>query len=290
MPVAVDVLLPDESRATLRHGSIIGRLRAASICIPDPRISEAHAMVSLRGRAVRLLGLRGRFYVDGRTCSEVDLSAGMAVHLARDLALRILEVRVPERVPALRAEGMPEQTLLGLTSIHASPPRLTPKWVSDADEVVWPGDDGWFRRDGTPLRPGPLQLGATAFEVREVRTMGVSDTIAGTGFTSALTLECYFDVVHLKRGGRTLVTIRGTGARMVSELASIRQPVAWEALAQRLWGDLDPPLLRKRWDMQLYRLRKLLRTNKIRTDLVCSHGTGLVELVLTDHDQVIDHA
>ena len=77
---------------------------------------------------------------------------------------------------------------------------------------------------------------------------------------------------------------------MVSELVAIRQPVAWEALAQRVWGDLHPQVLRKRWDMQLYRLRKLLRTHQIRTNLVCSHGTGLVELVLTDGDQVVDHA
>ncbi len=245
-------------------------------------------MVSLRGRTVRLLGLRGRFYVDGRTCTEVDLCPGMDVHLARDVTLRILEVRVPDSVLALRAPGMPEQTLLGLTSIHADPPRLTPKWVSDADEVVWPAEDGWFRRDGRPLEPGPLSLGPTCFEVIERPTQGVSDTVAGTGFAAALTLECYFDVVHLNRGGRTLASIRGTGARLITELVDIRQPVAWEALAQRLWGDIDPQLLRKRWDMQLYRLRKLLRTHQIRTDLVCSHGTGLVELLLTEHDQVID--
>lgn len=290
MQVAVDVLLPDGRCVTLGHGGIIGRLRTATVRIPDPRVSEAHAMVSLRGHTVQLLGLRGRFYVDGETRTRVDLQAGMEVHLARDISLRVLDVRIPDTVLALSAPGMPQQTLLGLTSVFASPPRLQNGWSADADAVLWPSDEGWLRGEGEVLEAGPLQVGDTTFEVREVATQGVADTELGTGFQAPLVLECFYDVVHLRRSGRVEASVSGAGARLISELVSIQQPVAWDDLAKRIWGDdLPPHSLRKRWDMQLYRLRNQLRSHQIRTDLVRSHGTGLVELVLGERDQAVDH-
>lgn len=289
MQVAVELLLPDGARCTVGHGGIIGRLRTATVRIADPRVSEAHAMVSLRGHAVQLLGLRGRFYVDGATRTRIELQAGMEVHLARDVVLRVLDVHVPDTVLGLSAPGMPLQTLLGLTSIFAQPPRLQTGWAAEADEVVWPADDGWLRGEGSPLEPGPLQVGGTTFEVQLVPTQSVAETALGTGFQAPLTVECFYDVVHLRRSGRVEASVSGAGARLLSELVTLKQPVAWDALARTIWGDLPPHSLRKRWDMQLYRLRNQLRARQIRTDLVRSHGTGLVELVLGERDQVVDH-
>jgi len=40
------LLLPDDKAVELGHGDIIGRLWSAALSIPDPRVSEAHAMVS----------------------------------------------------------------------------------------------------------------------------------------------------------------------------------------------------------------------------------------------------
>lgn len=86
----------------------------AELHITDARVSEAHAMISLRGRDVRLLALRGRFAMRGTTLSDVVLQPGMRIALATGLELQIVAVRVPEAVLALRAEG------------HAMQPRATP--------------------------------------------------------------------------------------------------------------------------------------------------------------------
>ena len=48
----------------LVSGDIIGRIWGAALRLDDPQISEAHALVSMRGTALKLLALRGRFVVD----------------------------------------------------------------------------------------------------------------------------------------------------------------------------------------------------------------------------------
>jgi len=50
----------DGSIAELTHGDLIGRLGTAALHFDDARISEAHAMISLRGQELKLLALRGR--------------------------------------------------------------------------------------------------------------------------------------------------------------------------------------------------------------------------------------
>ncbi len=56
--------LPDGTQRDLYPGDIIGRLWSAALHVDDARVSEAHALVSLRGRELQLLALRGRFAVD----------------------------------------------------------------------------------------------------------------------------------------------------------------------------------------------------------------------------------
>ncbi len=51
--------------------------------LDDPRISEAHALLSLRGGALHLLSLRRMIAVDGKPVSGVELRRGLVVALAR---------------------------------------------------------------------------------------------------------------------------------------------------------------------------------------------------------------
>lgn len=51
-------------------------------------------------------------------------------------------------------------------------------------------------------------------------------------------------------------------------------------LVAEVWTDDDAFVLRKRWDVNLGRLRGRLREGGVRTDLVRAAGTGQVELVL----------
>ena len=58
MRPTVSLQLPDGSIHELGHGDLIGRLWTAALHLDDGRISEAHAMISLRGSELHLLALR----------------------------------------------------------------------------------------------------------------------------------------------------------------------------------------------------------------------------------------
>ena len=49
MRASVRLRLPDGTIETLYAGDLIGRTWAAALRLDDPDVSEAHAMVSLRG-------------------------------------------------------------------------------------------------------------------------------------------------------------------------------------------------------------------------------------------------
>lgn len=89
-----EIRAPSGEVLALGHGALIGRLWSAELHVNDARVSEAHAMVSLRGRDVRLLALRGRFQVDGRWLSDVVLAPGMVIGLAKGLELEVVAVHV----------------------------------------------------------------------------------------------------------------------------------------------------------------------------------------------------
>jgi hypothetical protein len=97
--------------------------------------------------------------------------------------------------------------------------------------------------------------------------------------------------VQVHRADGTVVVIAEQLARVLSELATVQQPMSWEELARPHWPHLDDrDALRRRWDGLLGRLRDLLRETGVRTDLVASTRIGLVELVLRDEDVVVDRA
>ena len=66
---------------------------SAALHLDDPRVSEAHAMVSIRGSELKLLALRGRFQIDGlpyatRLCCQVIETTGKCCF--RELSLQLL--------------------------------------------------------------------------------------------------------------------------------------------------------------------------------------------------------
>ena len=289
--VAVDLLLPDDRRVTVGHGALIGRLRRADVFLADPRISEAHALLTLRGRQLRILALRGKLVIDGQRGVDRRLEAGMTVHLAPGVNLRVLDVRLPTHVLGLRLPGLGTVVLEGDTSIFTEPVRVMPGCSPEASEWVWPREEGWARRGGEPIpvHPGDRwAVGSTTIEAVAVPLEGGPETEAGTGFTTPLTIELYFDTVHLKRRGRDVVVITRASARILTEIALSAVPLSWSDLARQVWSDADEPTLRARWDTQIYRLRRRLRRHGIDPGLVRSDGTGLVELVLRLDDVIVD--
>lgn len=292
MRVTVDVRTPDGEVVALGHGAIIGRLWSADLMINDARVSEAHAMVSLRGRDVRLLALRGRFAVRGTTLSSVVLAPGMVVSLATGLELEILAVRVPDAVLALEADGVARQVLTGVTSLYGGPrPRLVAGWQADADDYVWPTGTDWMRGSDHPreVRAGDgWQVGGTTFRASELRAEGAQATVIEQDYATPLTITARFDTVHIARKGEAVVVITGIMARVISELVSTGAALSWDSLAEDLWGDAHRDVLRRRWDAQLMRLRRKLRDHGLRADLLRADGSGLIELVVGLDDVLID--
>ncbi|HMV65296.1 MAG TPA: FHA domain-containing protein, partial [Myxococcota bacterium] len=147
MNPAVTLLGPDGALYELVAGDIIGRVWSAALRINDGRVSEAHAMVSLREGELQLVGLRGGFAVDGRPLGQVTLAPGLRVLLAHGVALEVVDVRLPDHVLGVEGDALPCQALPGVCSITGGErPRLQRGWHEGAGAHVWFGDERWWVR------------------------------------------------------------------------------------------------------------------------------------------------
>lgn len=288
--------LPDGSLVELGHGDLIGRLLTAALPLADGRISEAHAMLSLRGQELKLLALRGRFAVESRTRSSIVLQAGQRVSLADGLELLVEEVQLPAAVLGVEGDGLPRQVLTGVSSLLTRPrPELVPRFIPNAPAHLWTDGEGWQLHVGeqiTPLRPGHTwTLDGRSFRAVAVALSSASRTAtrADGGIHRRLKVVARFETAHIYRGDGDPIALNGLSARILSELVAFEGPVPWEVLAKELWPDEDDRhLLRRKLDVNLSRLRKKLRDASIRSDLVRADGFGHFELFLMEGDQIED--
>ncbi len=288
--------LPDGRACALGVGEIIGRMASASLQIDDPRVSEAHAMLSVRGGELWLLALRRRVALGEQSLSELRLEPGQRVALAQGLALEVLSVELPEEALAVEAPGLPPTTLSGVCALRGRPrPSLSNRYEPDAPCLIWDTGEGFRLQVGAVVRP--LQPG-DSWEVDGVRFLasllplrGLSPTRMTGGIDPPLRVVTSWDTASVQPEGAPPVALSGVSARILSELASVGAPIAWEAAAHQIWPDEDDLwLLRKRWDIALARLRSRLREGGVRADLVRPAGTGLVELFLRRGDVLEDRA
>jgi hypothetical protein len=280
--------LQDGRTIEVGHGDLIGRLWSAAVYIDDPRISEAHALISLRGDALKLLALRGRFAVGGRPVSEVTLLPGLEVTLGEGLTLHVEHLVQPEVVLGLRAEGMPARMLPGTCSLVVDPePSLAPPSHPGALAIVWSSPDGWrLRPTGGAARPlvagDQVTLGGRTWTALEIGTHSRVDVTHTDPYLEApLRIVARYDTVHLFAPDRAPAVLAGLSARLISELVAFGQPVPWATLAEELWPGGGN---RKQLDMALLRLRSRLKDERIRADLVRTDGRGTVELFLRPGD------
>ncbi|TNE86949.1 MAG: hypothetical protein EP330_20285 [Deltaproteobacteria bacterium] len=285
--------LPDASLAQLRPGDLIGRQWTSAVALQDDRISEAHAMVSLRGGDLRLLCLRGAVAVGGSLVDDPVLEPGLRFELAPGVGFEVVEVRLPTEVIAIRGPGIGTRALTGVCSLRLGDrPRLVAGHRSQAD--AWFFDDGhaWFMRCGGevtgPLTPGDaITLGGWTGEVVLKALTGGPETVRQQAYVP-LRIESFYDTVRFFRDGVLLVQLHGLGAKLVSELMEFDQPVAWEVVAEQLWKDSrERWVLRRRWDTLLRRLRLALDEGGVRSDLVCADGTGCIALVPYPGDELV---
>lgn len=290
MRMRVRLKLPNAEEVVVGHGALLGRLPQAAVHLPDPRVSEAHALISLRGQDACLLALRGRFAVEGRPRAEVVLVPGLRIQLARDLEIKVLEVVLPSSVMALEGP-FGRRVLMGPTSVFSDPPRLEHGWRPGAAAVVWPMDDTWYVGDDQALAPGD-SLGIQGLDVRAVAEPVQRDnqTVQSLDFSQPLRIVVRFDSVHIHREQRPTLRLSGIAARIITELALTGAPVDWQEIARLCLPASKLTPLRQRWDMHLVRLRGKLRKAGVRTDLIRADGTGLIELVLSEQDRLVDES
>lgn len=288
---------PDGLDHELVPGDVIGRLSTAALPIDDGRVSEAHAMVSLRDGALRLLPLRGAFAMDGKPLEQVILEAGQEISLARGVSLRVISVALPEEVLGLEGPGLPLRALPGVASLSSTPRiRVVRGWDARAAVQLWSTGDAWrLRRPGGEVRevvPGDeVEVDGVVFTFRAMPLSGAgpSATRRGDGLSAPLVLVANYETVHLQRQDRVVLKLSGILARIASELVSFGGPVGWQVLCGELWPDEpDAAVVRARLDANLSRLRRKLRAAGVRTDLVRTDGAGQVELLLYPQDRVED--
>lgn len=288
----------DGTEHEVGHGDIIGRLWSARLQLASPDISEAHALVSLRGGELHLLALRGLFALKGKPTQELVLTPGQRIHLSREIALTVVDVVLPETALAIEGPGLPRQPLVGVASLRLRPvPALSAGARRDADAVFFSVDDQWMvrTRGGTePLQPGwRLPHAGGAFEAvsMALHRAGQRPTIAAGRVDAPLRIETHYDAVHIHRERQPTVSLSGHAARLITELGAAGTSLPWEALASALWKDpIHRDHLRSRFDAVLARTRRRLRQEGLRTDLLSSDGAGNLCLLLRPGDAVDDRS
>jgi hypothetical protein len=276
------------------HGDIIGRTPTAAVVIDDPRVSEAHAIVSLRKGVLHLLALRRMLIVDGAATGDVVLAPGLVITLADELAITITAVVTPQAVLGLRLPSGEVQVLPQVASVTTAPPRLHAKLVPGAAATIWSTGDEWkLHRGGRPTAAESgheFELDGDRYQFVSVPIgqAGAASTEGAGAIAAPLRLVAFYDTVQIYQRNQKVHTVGGTGARILSELVAHKGPTHWEILAREIWPDEPEPLpLRHRWDVALGRLRARLRAAGIR-QLLRSDGSGQLALELYDGDQVED--
>ena len=292
----VRLQLPDGSLHDLGPGGLIGRLPSASLRLMDPRISEVHALVSLRGRQLMLLAQRGLVEADGDRKADVVLRAGQRITLVADVVLTVVDVELPEEVLVLGGLGAEPVELSAPVYSLIAGPRLLPIWLEGAALHLWSDADGWWAQlageDEEPIEAGSvLSVAGHTLHItaRSLLEAGTPATRATGRIGHALRVVARFDTVHIEQAGQAPAVISGLGARIISELVAYGAPVPWDMVAKTVYPELTDEIQRRtNWDRTLRRLRAMLRRKGVRADLVRADGKGNIELVLREADVVVD--
>lgn len=286
------------SEITLHAGDLIGRISSAALCLNHPNISEVHALVSLRGNHLALLGLRGPLRVRGTTQATISLQEGQRIALCEAIELEVLSIDLPEQALALLVGG--EAPAVLSASVYAllpgPPPRLCVGFDASAVAQVWSdAARAWISAPGGPpeeVVPGAAWIfSGVSVEatVMPLRVASTSPTWQTGRVRRPLTLVLRFDSAAILQDGHELLALSGLPARILCELHAFGAPTLWSVVAGEVWkDDQADEILRNRWDRNLAILRRRLREADVRANLVRADGTGRFELHLEAGDVVQD--
>ena len=277
----------------LNPGDLIGRMELAALPIEDARISEAHAMISLREGELRLLALRGRFRVGQELCAQVSLEIGLRVELAQGITLHVLEVALPEQVLGLEVPGLARLILpQTMTLFEGSPPQARAGYDDTGAAIFWTVD-GQHRVTipGQPTRQivaGDLiELPSMTARVVSVPLNHASRTQTRTHVATVTRLEVLTHGVRVHQEDHASALIAGLPGKILAALLTHGPTMSWEQLVEHVWpGDRSlEHALRRRFDCNLARLRARLQRLNLSPQLIRMSGTGLIT-VEPDHLQI----
>ncbi len=277
----------------VRPGGWVGRSPSAVLRLLDGRVSEAHAMVALRGTGLQLLALRGQLRVDDVVEDAIDLEKGVVIELAPGVELTVEHVMLPTHIVAAQVDAGRAQVLWAdVYSLVRSPvPELVPGHREQALCRLFATETGWLAEIAG--RTEPWSAGAV-IEIADVslRAVTLSRAEAASAPTVArgLTIVGRYDTAHVLRKGREPVLLNGQPAKLLTDLGQMATAVPWDSLAKQYWPRRNELYRRKSFDRIVQRIRRKLREHGVRTDLVRATGRGSYELFLLPYDRFDDEA
>jgi len=300
-------VLSEDRVIGLQPGDLIGRSRAAALRLNSPRISEAHAFVSLREGQLKLLALRGRVARSGEPpVTELTLLPGMTIKLARDLKLLVEAVSLPGSLLGLTINGAVTPLLASEYSLLTDPPTLLTGYRAEAAGHIWSGDERWFLK--LPEQPleslaagQRLMLGDSSIEVVELplselaaaRTMG---PVYARPSEPGLRIDSHKERCRVEKPDGSILDITGVMATMLHVMARTHPGhLHWAEVTQQIWFNNNPlpakreQSFRSSFHRTRQRLRARLKESGVREDLFGQAGYGQWRLNLSPDDQLILH-
>jgi len=290
-----------DGRATRVFPSgILGRMSSAALRVVGPGISEAHALISLRGAHLWCLALRGKVQwrtepgVPLQSASELMLEPGMEIVLGETVVLMVEDVVLPDMVHAI--VGLPggaRPLLTGQASLTIEPTvSLDDDLSPDAALWVWMDGQEWMVQVPGEA-PRSVSLGDVIWEGPPTLRLGTA-SLAGQGTANThgelglpLVIEAWREQTIIRAPGGRPVVLSGKAAAIVRELVLYRVPTHWREVAEQVWADADVDL-RANFDRNRKRVAARLKSAGLRHDLLGTRGDGHYFLKLGPQDRLLD--
>lgn len=290
---SVVVDLGNDDLRTLFPGDLIGRLHGCALQLDDPRVSEAHAMVGVRGNSLWMLGLRGSIGIGVRDQDwrhDVKLIEGSRLRLAEELELTVVSVTLPDYVLVL--EGYAEPVVLDRPEWSLLDHAATPSHERQAQAWLWSQELDWLIQvPGTsPIRVEEHDtIDVAGLRLRFVRQPVTIADVPPTDTVEwrlpRLNIEIQRDITRIHVAGRPTTELTRNAHEIMSHaarLAGERGTVHWTEIAAAIWPVNGTE---KNWFTAHKRLKERLQKHCLPDNLVrCRNGQ--VSIVLRPEDRL----